>query len=620
MGANYSKRKYVILAAFIFVGLVFIVNLFRLQVLDPTYKRFATNNILREVVQYPARGLIFDRNSKLLVFNKTAYDLLVTPNDVKQFDTLLLCSLLEISKLEFLKRFEEAVEYSRYRPSILVKQISPESFAILQEQLFKFSGFHTQARTLREYSHNTASHVLGYVGEVNQNDLARDNFYRTGDYIGINGIEKAYEMQLRGEKGVKKYLVDVHNRVQGSFRDGGEDRPAQIGKNLTSTIDVDLQMYAERLFQNKKGGMVAIEPATGEILAMISAPYYNPGLLVGRIRSENYLQLAADTLKPLFNRALLAEYPPASTFKIANALIALQEQVISESTRYSCDGPESWPIKCTHYHGSPVGVVSAIRESCNPFMWNTFRALFRKFESSEEGYNAWRDYVLSFGVGRKLGADFSNEGEGSLPETSYFDGIYGRGHWNSLTVRSLSIGQGELGVTPLQMANYCAVIANRGFYYIPHVVKEVEGEPLNPKFQTKNYADISSGYFDIVIEGMEKSVQYGAPGQNGVVQGISVCGKTGSAQNPHGSAHSVFMAFAPKDEPKIALALYVEHGVWGSRYAAPMASLIIEKYLKGSIPFRRNWREKQLMEANLYDPNQPELLNYNQPEENGETE
>ncbi|MCF6332928.1 MAG: hypothetical protein L3J11_06550, partial [Draconibacterium sp.] len=467
----YSKRKFLVIAVFAVVGLIFIINLFRLQVLDLAYKRYATNNVLREEVQYPARGLIYDRNGKLLVFNKTAYDLNITPREVGQFDTLLFCRLLDISKADLEAGIQKAKKYSWYKPSLLIKQISPERFAVLQEQLYKFEGFHTQSRTLREYSSTAAAHALGYVGEVAASDLEKDEYYKSGDYIGISGIEKTYENQLRGIKGIKKILVDVHNRVQGSYKNGKEDVPALIGKNITSTLDLDLQLYAEKLFQNKKGSVVAIEPATGEVLTMVSAPTYNPGLLVGRVRGKNYSKLLSDTLKPLFDRSLLAKYPPGSTFKPINTLIALQEQVINLNTRFICNGKQSYPIRCTHNHVSPANVVDAIRESCNSFLWNTFRSILNKYKTPAEGFNVWRNYVESFGIGQNLSSDFTNALKGDLPTETLYNRIYGKGHWNAMTVRSLAIGQGELGATPLQMANYGALLANRGYYYSPHIVK-----------------------------------------------------------------------------------------------------------------------------------------------------
>lgn len=598
-----SKRSYLIIAIFAAVCLIYVIRLFGLQVVNQTYKQFATNNVLREVVQYPARGLIYDRDGQLLVYNKPAYDLLVTPREVTVFDTAYFCRLLEITREELEEKLQAAKEYSRYKPSIFIKQISPESYAVLQEQLYKFRGFHTQSRTLREYSTRSAAHVLGYVGEVTSDDIRKDGYYKMGDYIGVSGIERSYEKILRGEKGIKKYLVDVHNRIQGSYLEGSEDISAVVGTNLVSTLDLSLQQYAENLFQNKKGSVVAIEPSTGEVLAMLSSPAYDPGLLVGRIRGKNYAILANDSLKPLFDRALLAEYPPGSTFKMLNVLIAMQEGTVNLSTRFSCAGPVSVPIRCTHDHITPLGVVDAIRESCNPFMWNTFRSVLNKYESTADGFNVWRNYVLAFGMGRSLGSDFSYEGKGNVPEESYYNRYYGSGRWNALTVRSLSIGQGELGITPLQLANYTAIIANRGHYYIPHIVRNNGNDKPDTLYGKPVYTPVSAEHFEPVIRGMEQAVEYGSAAMS-KIPGITMCGKTGTAENPHGADHSVFMAFAPKDNPKIAVSVYVEHGVWGARYAAPIASLIVEKYLNDSISSGRVWLEQSMFKAELLNPNQ----------------
>ncbi len=596
---SFSKRSYIIIAIFLATGLVYLIQLFRLQVADPAYKIYATDNVLREIVQHPARGLMFDRNGKLLVHNKPAYDLLVTPLEVEQFDTLSLCNMLEISQEMLEARLKEATEYSRYRPSIVVKQISPETYAELQEKIYKYKGFHTQSRTLREYTYSSAAHVLGYVGEVNRTDIENDNYYRQGDYIGVSGIEKTYENELRGEKGRKKILVDVHNRNQGSFLEGREDVSAQIGKNITTTLDIDLQLYAEELFRNKTGSVVAIEPSTGEILAMSSSPTYNPGLLVGRVRGINYVRLLSDTLKPLFNRALLAEYPPGSTFKVMNVLAALEEQTINTNTQFSCAGPGSTPIRCTHNHVSPLRVVSAIRESCNPFLWNTFRSIINKYETTAASYNAWREHVLKFGMGRKLGIDFPIESKGSLPNEEYYNLIYGSGRWSAMTVRSLAIGQGELGVTPLQLANYCAAVANRGFFYTPHLVKDIEGGNIAERLTTKEEVGISEEYFEPVIEGMQQVVEETNASAFMKIPGVTMCGKTGTAENPHGEDHSIFMAFAPKDDPQIAISVYVENAGYGAMWAAPIASLLVEKYLTGSVSEQKKWVEKRMLDANL---------------------
>ena len=603
--STFSKRGYVIIAIFVITGLIYALKLLVLQVLDPAYKVYATNNVLREIVQYPARGLIYDRNGELLVSNKPAYDLLVTPRELEKFDTLYLCNLLQIHGEDIEKRIEKAKQYSKYKSSILVKQIPPEVYAVLHERIYKFKGFHTQSRTLREYSYPVAAHLLGYVGEVDDEDIKHDSYYRIGDYIGQSGVERTYEKYLRGEKGVKKYLVDVHNRIQTSYLDGKNDIPSRIGKNLISTIDVNLQIYAEELLSNKRGGIVAIEPSTGEILVLASAPAYDPGLLVGRVRGMNFSGLLSDTLKPLFNRALQAEYPPGSTFKVLNVLIGLQENAINVNTYFSCEGPASYPIRCTHNHVTPLKVVDAIRESCNPYLWNTFRSIIYKYPTSAEGYNKWRDHVLHFGMGRKLGVDLPVEAEGSLPDESYYNRIYGRGHWNAMTIRSLAIGQGEIGLTPLQLANYSAIIANRGFYYTPHVVKAIENGSIDNTYITKIPVEISKEYFEPVIEGMEEAMGPGGTAALSRIPGIAVCGKTGTAENPHGSDHSIFMAFGPRNNPRIAVSVYIENGVYGSRYAAPIASMIMEKYLTDSISSSRKWLENRMMRANLLNSIQP---------------
>jgi penicillin-binding protein 2 len=599
----YSKRKYLVTAIFLISGFVFILKLFSLQVLDSKYKESATNNVLRENVQFPARGLIYDRKGTLMVFNKPAYDLLVTPREVEKFDTVAFCKLIEISKEELIAGIQKAKDYSTYKPSILIKQIPPESFAYLHEQLYKYKGFHTQSRTLREYFYPSAAHVLGYVSEVNDADIERDNYYKSGDYIGASGIEKTYEKQLRGIKGIKKQLVDVHNRIKGSYLDGAEDIPAQIGSDIVTTLDADLQRYAETLFVNKKGAMVAIEPATGEVLALVSAPTYDPSLLVGRIRGANYNILSEDPLKPLFNRAIQAKYPPGSTFKIINTLIGLETGAINTGTRFSCNGKASTPLRCTHSHGSPLGVTDAIRESCNPFLWNTFRSIIYQHKIVAEGFNNWRSYVESFGIGRIISSDFPNALAGDLPTEEMYNKIYGKGHWSPLTIRSLAIGQGELGATPLQMANVAAIVANRGYYYPPHLVREIENDTISSEFKKKIYSKISPETFDPIIAGMEQVVK-GNMASRVAVPGVVMCGKTGTVQNNQGIDHSVFTAFAPKENPKIAIFVYVENSGFGATYAAPMAGLMVEKYLNDTISEQKKWVEEKMLETNLLNPKQ----------------
>lgn len=602
-----SNRKYLIISIFVAVSIVLLIRLFYLQVIDNTYKEFATSNVLRKVVQYPARGLIYDRNGELLVYNKAAYDLLVTPREVKPFDTLKFCSLLDITIEEFRLKLKEARAYSPYKPSVLVKQISPEKYAVLQEVLYKVQGFYIQSRTLREYPRPMAAHLLGYVGEVNRAMIESNPYYESGDYIGISGIEKSYEDELRGKKGVKYYMVDVHNRIQGSYLEGEADTTALIGKNLTSSLDADLQEYAELLLKNKRGSVVAIEPATGEILVLANSPAYDPNLLVGRERGNNYSVLSTDPVKPLYNRALMAQYPPGSTFKMANALVALQEGAITPTTSYYCaHGYHSGNFTIGCHHEMSFTLEPSIAKSCNTYYVYVFRAILenKKYKDIREGYEAWRRYMLNFGFGRTLNTDLANELKGLVPTSDYYERFVFRGsRWRALPIVSLSIGQGELGITPLQLANYTAMIANRGHYYIPHVVKEVEGQEIDARFREPVDSGIDRQHFDPVVEGMAQVMQPGGTGAMSMIPGLEVCGKTGTAQNPHGLDHSVFMAFAPKDRPKIAISVYVENGIWGSTYAAPIASLIIEKYLNDTIASNRVWLERNMLKANLMDPN-----------------
>ncbi|MFO7827022.1 MAG: penicillin-binding protein 2 [Bacteroidales bacterium] len=603
---SFAGRKYIITLLIIIVGLVYVTRLFVLQVVDPTYKLSASNNVLRYVTQYPARGLIYDREGKLLVYNEAAYDLMVNPLQLKPFDTTEFCQILDIDRKYVKESIQKAKEYSRYKPSIFLKQVSSKTYAHLQEKLYKFPGFFVQARTLRKYTSDVAAHVLGYVGEVNDRIIESDPYYKSGDYIGISGIEQSYEESIRGQKGVNVYLVDVHNRIKGPYADGKLDKKAQVGSNIISTIDADLQAYGEKLMINKIGSIVAIEPSTGEILALVSTPSYNPELLVGRKRTINYAGLMFDTLKPLFNRALMAQYPPGSTFKVINALIGLQENVLFPNTKYDCNGAyyaRNTRVGC-HIHKSPTNLVQSIQVSCNTYYCNVFRNILdnQKYESIQESFDKWREYITSFGFGQKLNTDFTNELRGIVPSNELYNRIYGERGWRSLTVLSLAIGQGELGTTPLQMANMTATIANRGYYYTPHIVKEIEGDfELDSRFKNKNYTLIDSSYFEIVIDGMDLAVNgeagSGSTARSASLKDIVVCGKTGTAENPHGEDHSIFIAFAPKDNPKIALAVYIENGGFGSTWAAPTARLMIEKYLTDSISIP--WWEDYVLNANL---------------------
>jgi len=602
----YENRKYVFGALLFLVVFIFMGKLLSLQVLDKSYQTTAKSNVLRYIIRYPARGLIYDRTGKLLVYNEAIYDLMVSPNLVEEFDTSIFCDILKIAHEDVEKRLQNAKEYSYYTSSPFLKQVSSETYAVLQEKLYQFPGFFVQPRPIRKYSNKVAGHALGYVGEVDEQTIENNPFYKMGDYIGISGIEKAYEEVLRGEKGVNVFMVDVHNRIKGSYQDGKNDRPAIVGTNIISTLDADLQEYGEKLMINKIGSIVAIEPSTGEILALVSSPTYDPSSLLGRGRSKVFETLSTDTLEPLFNRPLMATYPPGSTFKVINGLIGLQEKVIFRQTEFYCyEGYNSGNIHVgCHYHDTPLNLPEAIQNSCNAYFCNVFRRILDNpvFPSVREGYNSWRDHVLSFGFGQKLESDFTFELKGFVPMNSYYDRYYGETGWSSLTVLSLAIGQGELGITPLQMANMTAAIANHGYYFTPHIIKEIEGETvIDERFYSKHITTIDSIYFPIIIDGMDRAVNgppdSGSTARIARINDITVCGKTGTAENPHGEDHSIFVAFAPKDNPKIALSVYIEKGGFGATYAAPIASLMIEKYLNREIT--RQWLENNILETDL---------------------
>jgi penicillin-binding protein 2 len=604
---HYTVRKYVINIIFIVIATIFIIRLFFLQVINTSYKLSAENNSKRIEILYPARGLIFDRNGELLVYNQPAYDLMIAPYELKTFDSTELCNILDID----IKRLRSGIKKSfKHRRDPFIKQISPETYAILQEKLYKFPGFYVRSRTLRKYNKEIAAHVLGYVGEADELLIEKDDYYTLGDYIGISGIEQSYEQYLRGKKGQKVYLVDVHSRIKGEYQGGRFDKDAQVGRNIICTIDAKLQEYGEKLMKNYKGSIVAIEPSTGEVLCLISSPSYNPSLLIGRQRSSNYVKLENDTLEPLFNRALMANYPPGSTFKPMNAMIALQEGVATYHTQFYCDlgfYARGVHVGC-HDHPSPLNLPQSIQYSCNAYYCNLYRRILedKKFNSIADAYNNWRNHIISFGFGHTLNSDFTNELRGFLAPSSYFDRYYGENRWKALTVISLAIGQGEILITPLQLANMSATIANRGYYYIPHIVKQIDGiDTIDSRFAERHYSSIDSGYIEIIVEGMDNAVNGGAgsTARIAALKDIIVCGKTGTAENPQGEDHSVFTAFAPKDGPKIAVAVYVEHGKWGASYAAPIASLMIEKYLTDTISYYRKWIEQRMLEQNLLNKN-----------------
>ena len=600
----FNDRKYVVMSIFSVVCIVYIMRLFYVQVFNDEYKLSANNNVLRYTPDYPARGLVYDRKGNLLVYNEAAYDLMVTPKDIKNLDTMDLCRTIDITKEDFIKTLTKIRRYSTYKASVFTAQISKQTYAALQEKLYRFNGFYVQSRTLRKYPRSIAAHALGYVGEANEKTVEQNPYYRNGDYIGISGLEKSYEKDLRGVKGLKILMVDVFNRTKGHFKDGMYDTAAVTGSNIISTLDADLQEYGEKLFANKTGGLVAIDPQTGEILACISAPAYNPNLLVGRERSKNYGKLLKDPLQPLFNRALMAYYPPGSTFKLINDLIALQEGCLTPEKTYPCPGGyhmSSHTVKCDARHGS-ISLRAAIQHSCNTYHCYVFRSIVDqpKYATTEIGYNHWRDHVLTFGVGKRLYSDLPNELRGMVPTVKYYDKVFGKGHWRSSTCVSLGIGQGELGITPIQMANVMCIVANRGFYYTPHIIKKIgKSDEHAKKFKTKNYTSVVPEIFDLVYDGMQDVVERGTAA-GAKVPGIAILGKTGTAQNPHGKDHSLFVAFAPRENPKIAIGLMVENGGWGASWAAPIGTLMIEKYLNDTVI--RAALEKRMMDGVVYPP------------------
>ncbi len=598
---NFENRKYIIGAVIVLLFSIYIIKLFSIQVLSSEYKNSANNNSQRHVTEYPARGLIYDRNGKLLVYNEAAYDLMVIPKQLEEFDTLELSKILELDIEQIRKNIYKAKHYSYYKPSTLVKQISNITYAKLQEVLYKYSGFFVQARTIRMYPEGTAAHVLGYIGEVNDRITKKDKYYSSGDYIGISGIEKSYEKELRGKKGKKIFLVDVHNRIQGSFKDGKYDTLAVSGNNLYSTIDADIQAYGELLMKNKIGSIVAIEPSTGEILAFISSPTYNPNMLVGRKRGKNYRKLSIDSLNPLFNRAIAAKYPPGSTFKLVQALIALQAGLITPNTGFVCNKNL---VGC-HNHPSANTVQEAVKMSCNPYFYQVYRKIIEQhvdksiYKDARFGLKFWDRYAHSFGLGEQLKIDIPGIKSGNIPDVNFYDKWYGKNRWAFTYIASNSIGQGEVTVVPMQMANLAATIANKGYYFTPHVIKKI-GESDKPRDEYTFFHKtlIEKKWFDVIIPGMYDVVNSaGGTARRARVDGINVCGKTGTVQNPHGKDHSGFIAFAPMENPKIAIAVYVENSGFGGTWAAPIASLIIEKYLTDTI--KNKYKEQRILDADF---------------------
>ena len=605
------NRKNKLLIGLGATALILLSKLFVIQIIDDKYKTSAENNSMVYSIIYPTRGIIHDRNGKILVGNKVAYDLLVTPREVEEFDTLGLAAVLDVDPEVIREKMGEYRKNRRrigWQTVVMLKQIPQETYMKFAEVSYRFPGFRGQARSIREYPYNAGGNLLGYVSEVDANFLKRNpEEYKAGDYAGMTGIEAAREKELRGEKGYTIWLRNSKNRIESRYRDGEMDKEAVPGKDITTTIDAELQHYGQMLMQNKVGSLVAIEPSTGEILAMVSSPGIDVEMLANI--GQHYGEISSNPYKPMFNRAVQAPYPPGSVFKLVNGLIGLDEGVVSPGTHYSCNMGYHFgrnKLGC-HAHKSPLNLEESIMMSCNAYYCEILRDLLenKKYGSIGVAMDKWQEYVKSFGFGQKLGSDFPSELGGFIPGSGYYNKVYGKGGWKATTVISLSIGQGEIGTTPLHMANLCATIANRGFYYIPHIIKDSKHVSIEDKYREKHYTMVDTTHFPKVIGGMYRAVNsgFGSGGTASIaaVKGLDICGKTGTAQNPHGSDHSVFICFAPKDNPKIAVAAYVENGGFGATYAAPIASLLTEMYLNKEISSERKYLEERMLNSNLMD-------------------
>lgn len=595
-----STRSVIIQAFIIFTAVIFIGRLFSIQVVDDTYKLAAQNNIVQKVVEYPFRGLIYDRDNQLIVSNTPVYDLMIVPKEVNLEDSSEICRILKMPYEVFMAKYTKAKRFSPILSSKFLEQIPNQEFATFQDRMVDFEGFYPLSRTIRSYRDSSLANTLGYIGEINRSQLARDTtrYYKSGDYIGITGVEKAYETVLRGKRGVNYNIVDVQGVVKGSFENGKYDTLSEPGQNITLTINSELQAYAERLMAGKVGSLVAIDPSTGEILAIVSSPTYNPTLLSGRDLGVNFNRIQQDSLNPLFNRPLQAMYPPGSMFKTVQALIALQQRAVAPNEQIYSD----WSPMGDHAPPGYYDIEKSIAFSSNTYYYKVFRRLILKNEDenayidSRIGLEKWNEAVSKFGLGRTINIDLPGERSGYVPSVPYYDKVYGNKRWKFSNIYSLSIGQGELLVTPLQMANLGAIIANKGYYHTPHVVKAVEGAPLD--YTRKNHVGIDSVHFPVVIDGMEQVVKIGS-GVRAYIPDLAICGKTSTVENPHGLDHSGFMGFAPKENPQIAIAVYVENAGWGGRAAGSTASLVIEKYIKGKIT--RPWVEEYILKGDFSD-------------------
>lgn len=600
-----EKRKYVVGGFIIVIAVIYVCRLFGLQIQDDKYKDYADNNAFLRKTVYPSRGMIYDRNDSLVVYNQPAYDVMMIPRDVHDFDTLDFCRTLSLTPDEFRARLEamkSSASYSSYTPQTLITHLSAKDYGKLQEKLYRYPGFFIQKRILREYNYDIAANLLGNIREVSEADIERDPYYQPGDYCGDLGIEKSYDRFLRGVKGKEILIRDARGRIRGRFEDGARDIAPISGKDIRLGIDIKLQEYAESLMVNKIGAVVAIEPETGEILAMVSSPTYRPSSLVGRERGKNYRALNNDPQKPLFDRALMGAYPPGSTFKPTQGLIFLEEGIVTLQTAYPCyrgfiNG--GLRVGC-HGHGSPIALKPALQTSCNAYFCWGFKAMIDKrgkYGSSAAAFDIWKKHMVSMGYGYKLGVDLPGEYRGFIPNVDFYNKWYGDGHWSANTIISISIGQGEILATPLQIANLSATIANRGHYVTPHVVKEIQDTVLPAEYLEVHHPSIASHWYNDIAEGMRMAVT-GGTCRLANLPDIEVCGKTGTAQNPHGRDHSAFMGFAPYHDPKIAIAVYVENAGFGATFGVPIGSLVMEKYLKGCIAPERKYIEERMFNSN----------------------
>ncbi len=581
------------------------MRLFALQIGDDKYKESADSNAFLRRVIYPARGLVYDRDDRLVVFNRPAFDVMIIPKDVGEFDTIMLCDALGITLEQLAERWRDMKDthknpgYSAYTPQKLISHLSQEDYGKLQEKLYLLPGFYIQKRTVREYAYPCASNVLGNIREVSANDIEKDRYYRRGDYTGDLGIEKSYEIALRGKKGVEVLMKDALGRIKGKYEDGKLDEAPVSGHNLKLSLDIELQQYGEQLMRNKIGAIVAIEPSTGEILALVTSPNYDPSMLVGKERGKNYATLVKDPYKPLYDRSIQGAYPPGSTFKPTQGLIFLQEGIITNSTKYPCyhGYVNGLRVGC-HGHGSPIALKPALQTSCNAyFCWGFKNMIDKRGTKPAEQFNKWKDYMVEMGYGYRLGVDLPSESRGFIPNSDYYSKSFRGANWTANSIISVSIGQGEVLATPLQIANLCATIANRGWFYTPHVVKEIEDSTIDKKYREKHQPKIKRTHYETVAEGMRMAV-LGGTCRAANLPGIEVCGKTGTAQNPHGKDHSVFMGFAPYHNPKIAIAVYVENAGFGATFGVPIGSLMMEKYLTGEISSARKGLEERMMNSN----------------------